>query len=63
MTVEGKEREYFKSASLKKNKFIFFNVGFLLFILYPTENDGVWGHWVVGNDEEAVLGLKSFDTW
>lgn len=22
-----------------------------------TENDGVWGHFVVGNDEEGVLGL------
>jgi len=35
----------------------------LVFILYyrNEKNGDVWGQRVVGNDEEVVLGLRSFD--
>jgi len=30
----------------------------LLLIVCKDENDGVWGHRVVGNGKEGVLGLR-----
>ena len=43
--------------------FLVLCLGFLVFILYyrNEKNGDVWGQRVVGNDEEVVLGLRSFD--
>lgn len=53
MLTHGNINFYLKNK-LPKIKLILNIFACLLFHTCLTENDGMWGHWVVGNDGEGV---------
>ena len=59
--MRERERNFFPFFSFSFKPYCLLVVSFT-FHTCLTENDGVWGHWVVGNDEEGAWGFEGFDS-